>query len=297
MFNLWYYKGIPKKRYYLSMIKKIKKYFRKEIELFDGIILEIAEKKMEFDYKKRFIEILVLGSSHGSYGFNPLLFKSVAFNACSNSQDLYYSYQLYKVFSKQAVNLKKVYLFFSVFSNGYDIEKTSGNQICSFFNYFYGIPYKYGETKQLAKYFNACKIRDIKNKNKLKYKLHNNNGFNNNLTFYPGDSFEVNKRALTHLRENIRINSQIKNIIYLHNLCIQNNQELNIIISPARSDYKEYLPDEAFLFKKLFHIANEKKIKIINLYSSIEFNDEDFGDSDHLNRSGANKLTNIILNT
>jgi hypothetical protein len=51
------------------------------------------------------------------------------------------------------------------------------------------------------------------------------------------------------------------------------------------------LPGQAELFEKIFKIKN---ITILNFYDSTLFTDGDFVDADHLNETGAIKLTKEI---
>ncbi|HDM8043623.1 TPA: hypothetical protein P0E04_001750 [Vibrio campbellii] len=54
------------------------------------------------------------------------------------------------------------------------------------------------------------------------------------------------------------------------------------------------MPDKAELFKKIYDI-DHTNYKVLDYYDSIDFNDDDLGDTDHLNESGAMKITNLIL--
>lgn len=56
------------------------------------------------------IELLVLGSSHGFYGFNPVYFRLPAFNAANVSQPLNYDWKILSSYKKFMPNLKVIVL-------------------------------------------------------------------------------------------------------------------------------------------------------------------------------------------
>ena len=66
-----------------------------------------------------------------------------------------------------------------------------------------------------------------------------------------------------------------------------------IVIPPYRSDYKKLLPEDNVLFEKVYKM-NFENVKMLNFYNSKNFDDSDFGDTDHLNEKGAMKLTREI---
>ena len=79
----------------------------------------------------------------------------------------------------------------------------------------------------------------------------------------------------------------------LFNLASSDGRQLVVVIPPFRSDYKNLLPPENFLFEKLNKLEVDG-LKILNYYNSDKFDDTDFGDADHLNENGAIKLTKEI---
>lgn len=98
-----------------------------------------AEKFFQWKTNKDKIETLILGSSHGLYGYRA---EGSEFNLCDVSQDLYYSYHLYAL-SCDFPQLKNVVLFYSVFSPGHVLEKTAENVKCLFYKELYHIPYPF----------------------------------------------------------------------------------------------------------------------------------------------------------
>lgn len=232
------------------------------------------------------IETLVLGSSHGDYGFNPLYSDKVSYNLCYTSQDLYYSYKLYEKLYNKTPKMKNIIVFYSVFSSGLELEKTSEYPICSCYKLLFDIPYKTNKSyKKIEKQFSKELLEPLTIPD---YYL----GYNNPQIFF-SENFGVKNRVKTHLRENLRSNKQNDYINKIFELSKQANHNLTIIIPPARSDYKSNLPDSADLFKKLYIISNNR-FNILNFYDNNDFLFEDFGDFDHLNCDGAEKLTKKI---
>ena len=97
------------------------------------------KKKIGIEQNLSAIDTLVLGSSHGQYSYVP---QENEYNLCLPSQDLYYSYSLYKKYSRRLKNLQTVVLFYSVFSQGFELIKSRENFRCYGYEQIFGIkPY------------------------------------------------------------------------------------------------------------------------------------------------------------
>ena len=64
-----------------------------------------------------------------------------------------------------------------------------------------------------------------------------------------------------------------------------------VVVPPFRSDYMALMPPFEETFKELLALDG---VKILNFFGDENFSDGDFGDTDHLNKSGAMKLTRLI---
>ncbi len=248
---------------------------------------ELFVKKSGFINKIDEIETLVLGSSHGDYGFNPEFFDKIAYNLCYASQDFYYSYKLYQNFYNKIPKTKNILLFYSVFSAGLELDKTTEYPMCSYYKLLFGIPYK-TNNKSYTKFERQLNKNNFGHLNTSAYYL----GYNNPQFFF-GEDYGVINRVKTHLRENQRKNNQTEYINKIFELSKQANHDLTVIIPPARNDYKNNLPDSDFLFEELYNIS-KNKFNILNFYNDKDFLFDDFGDFDHLNYNGAIKLTQKI---
>ena len=272
-------------------LKSIRKQLRNKLldiyqninkEFFNEIILKYKELQIQKDN----IQTIVIGSSHGAGGFVSRNYSESCFNLACASQDLYYSYQIYKYCRKEIKNLKKIYLFFSIFSPGFELQKTKEKQRCAFYKYLFDIPYKYEPDNELKKcYKQASKY----------YKNFSStistNGYIEQKNFLD-NSYPVEKRVYTHLRENSRKNDQMDYLQKIIDECNDNNISFTIIIPPVRKDYYKLLPDLSLLFDDLYKLKNTPEI--LFFIENNSFSDEDFGDYDHLNYNGAVKLTNLI---
>ena len=96
--------------------------------------------------------------------------------------------------------------------------------------------------------------------------------------------------------DNLREEKQNIWLEKLINLAEEKNQNVHIVLSPATKEYKACLPNSSELFKDLYNVNGPEKATLINLYDSEMFDSEDFGDLDHLNSKGAEKLSNYVRN-
>jgi hypothetical protein len=87
-------------------------------------------KRTMLERDKGYWETIVLGSSHGDFGFNPLFFPH-SFNLCSRSQDLKHSFLLYKHITNNYPKIKNLVLYYSIFSPGSTIENSPTEKFIS----------------------------------------------------------------------------------------------------------------------------------------------------------------------
>lgn len=248
-------------------------------------------KRLQAREKAGVIENMILGSSHAKCGWAA---GEKDINLGMDSQDLYYSYNLYKKYMDIFPNLKNIIVFYAVFSSGLDTEYTSYFYSAIAQHVYFGIPY-HNEDKAIELNFEGFE-KAIKNKHfsllKAAQKL-SSDYVAEKERFVSEDI--VKQTALNHLKNNQR---QVDQNIYLQNLCRQaseRQQQVTVIIPPFVSLYKSVLPDEKEIFKTLYALADDNpNLKILSYYNSNAFSDDDFADYEHLNRQGAEKLTALI---
>lgn len=242
--------------------------------------------------KKPNIKTLILGSSHLMSGYLP---NQDEYNLAFNSQDLYYSYKLYNKYNNN--NIKNIIISFSVFTAGQKLGLGSEADACAILKIIYNIDYQYPEiakAKKLHKkevFYQKAYEKYLKIVNLPKnYRGEISSSKKKNIR-----EKDIKIRALKHLKNNLRENNNLEYCTKLINATKENNQNLIFIIPPATTIYKSVLPSSEEIFNQFYKITqNNEHIKIINLYDSNQFNDSDFYDGDHLNNTGAKKLTKII---
>ena len=242
-------------------------------------------------------ETLALGSSHMT-GYMP---KENGMNMSISSQDLYYSYELYKILNNQNPDIKNIILSFSVFSPGHCLIKTNECNMTILYKILFGIDYQYPEIAK-AKHFDLIekfyenKIR--KYCDKISYIEGYRGGMPEN--YFGTSSINPDKARITaikHYKNNQRECSQMHLLKAFIKDVQKNNQNLYILIMPCPEEYRKILPPKEVLFESLKEtILNESNVKLIDLYDAAEYNNDEFLDEHHLNIKGAKKLSKYINN-
>ena len=279
---------------------------QKIIDNIRGKIFALPSMAKRFqDYKQiESYHTLILGSSHMDCGY---LTGVKELNMASPSQDLYYSYNLYKILNNS--ELKNVIISYSVFSAGDFLIKSQLAKIAIIFKLLYNIPYQSEELakakklyqhekrykKLIDKYLKKIASKEICKPVNLEELQRNivETCSQNQL-----DENEIEKikiRAQSHYKICKKEVKQTNYLIDLAKDTLNNNQNLTIVLPPVNSIYKNAIPESKTMYEDLYKICeNYKHIKIVNLYDSELFNDSDFGDGDHVNISGAIKITKAI---
>lgn len=243
-----------------------------------------------FAVVKDSLESVCFGSSHGQHGFWP---SEGSFNLSTISQDLYTSYELYRRVG-DAKSLKRVFIFVSVFSSGFQTERTKERDMCLFFHEYWGVDYRFHKEK----YF-QCR-RDMLYKREQQIKGVSIAGWRGEYDHEKdstgfANTAAVGARVLSHLKNNRRSNGEIDYLDKFLDLADKLGHEAVVVIPPARSDYIALCPSNEELFSSVYALVNRHaKAKLVDLFRCPEFIDSDFGDSDHMTRVGAEKLTAII---
>ncbi len=260
--------------------------YKKILSLYDDVdfLLYVKEKKDGFLQNLSNIKTLVISDSTADYGFHPQYYND-SFNLGLISFDLYSSYQLYMSYRDELSSLNEIICFLNVSSIGFSLIHTSEKYRTVAYKYFFNIEY-FDET-QIKKRYEKWIISICK-------KLHNekiDDGYRGyKEKYYFGTHIKTSQRAKTHLRENIREPDQLQWLVKLAHFVGMDNRKLVLVIPPCREDYMENLPMKSVLYEKI-HKLDLKNVKLVDFYGDTLFNDNDFGDTDHLNETGAIKLT------
>ena len=231
------------------------------------------------------IELAVLGSSHAQCGFCET---DKDINLGISSQDLYYSYQLYLKCRLMFLNLKRVVLFYSDFSAGLEEERSKMISQTLKYNQYFGIPPKnpilYAEKNMdTSLAFAPYEIQEF--------------DFNEPYPFPfdagPQTEEDIKTRVEKHLKHAARGNNQTAFVEKLIRIAADDGIRLLIVVPPMTEKYLSYVPARLDVFEKLEKLIKRYpgQVLYLNCYRDKDFTAEDFVDSDHLNRQGAQKLT------
>ena len=248
----------------------------------------VLKKKIGFINNIDSIRILALRGSTTDFGFCSPMIKN-SYNLGLTNADLFTTYQLYSRYRYELTNLKDVVVFVNPSVIGYFYIHTASKYLSVVYSHFFDIDYPSIDTLE-DKY-----LKRIENRiNKIEKDI---SVVENDYLGYETKSFtekiDVESRAATHLRENIREPDQIIYLEKLSKLISDDGRKLLVVIPPFRSDYKALLPSEDVVFKKIFE-AKLLNTEIVSYYNSSKFSDADMGDTDHMNEQGAIKITKLI---
>lgn len=242
------------------------------------------------------LDTIVLGSSHGDFGFDPAFFPA-SFNLCCRSQDLKHSFLLYRHITAHYPAVKNLVLFYSVFSPGSVLEKSPSEKFISpALNELFKLDIRYDDEELQLEY---DKIRG-----QLGAVTVDSNGsrgfFPNDFKGYLPESYGPAARASDHLRCNRREDANLY-LVRMLLLAKHHQHKVCIVVPPVRSDFKNAtgMPfAELFesLLDILYHYHIDYPVELVNGYDSPLFSDEHFGDYDHLLPlgNGTELLTRLI---
>ncbi len=232
------------------------------------------------------IELAVLGSSHAQCGFCET---DRDINLGIASQDLYYSYQLYLKCRLMFLNLKRVVLFYSDFSAGFEEERSKMIFETLKYNQYFGIPPKnpilYAEKNiDTSLHFAPFEIKEFDFNTPYPFPF-----VSEDLKTEEGIKIRVQK----HLKHASRENNQTAFVEKLIRAVSADGIPLMIVVPPVTEEYLSHIPPQINLFEKLEVLMDryQGKVLYLNCYRDKDFTNEDFADCDHLNQRGAEKLT------
>lgn len=248
------------------------------------------EKKVALERVLPKVSTLVFGSSHAHFGWYA---EGEEFNCANSSCDLYHACELYKrILAMGASHVRRVILFYSVFSPGFLLEKTSAGSFAISYKYLWGIPYQ-------SPLQPVARIIEWKVK-KLLLAAHvsvNDDYRGNNEYLVKGKSkpIDVGMRVAGHLRHCRRPVSQDGFVAEMVRLAASCGHEFVVVIPPVRQDYSAFLPaDHMSLFSGLTAMAKKLRFRVLDYTRNDGFCATDFMDSDHLTKAGAQKLSRLV---
>ena len=240
---------------------------------------------LEFFTHKEDILFLALGSSQGLYSFDTRIVPK-SFNFCTRSQDLYYSFSFYRILGKYLQPRSTIMLFCSLFSPAFSMEKVpSIKSNCDIISSSLGVPRESSLNKSISSNKNITISQDLL----LQYKKDYCRGFNHLLDpegFSPTSlgSKVSRKRFDTHYKYSISGTYKPQMLKYINQileLVAIRSHNIMFIISPVRSDYRNYLHSDVYKhFSWLFELSQQKYVQVVNLIDAVQ--DKFFYDTDHM---------------
>ncbi len=261
-------------------------------QVYDALLL-CTKKRTGLEDRKESIRHIVVGSSHGDYGFIPELIPG-SYNICTPSQDLMHSSLIYQYACGMCPNIQSVIVFYSAFSPGFSLQETSGKWWCAVLKETFSLDISYDCDEIMREYY---RFAGITRNSRVPIETYGRL-LSLDASGLPED-YGAARRANDHLKHNIR-KSQHAHLMTIIGMAKARRHRLLVVIPPARVDYRSFLPPSCDLFSKIFQLRDALKehahFEIINLFDRDEFNHEWFTDFDHLRPcdEGARLLTNIV---
>ncbi|MFJ4153803.1 hypothetical protein ACIPZF_03180 [Pseudomonas sp. NPDC089752] len=252
-----------------------------------SIILFGAKRKMLQELGG--VETLVVGSSHGDFGFDPGYCPG-SFNLCCRSQDLKHSFHLYRRLCETMPGIRNLVVFYSVFSPGNIMELSPAErEICPALNEIFGLDITY-QDPHLAELAALIKGQ----LDEVSISLDGRAGFfpSTEKDFIPS-AYGAERRAADHLKLN-RSDEANVDLGQILSLADALGHKVIIVLPPVREDYRQAcslpVPD---LFASLFAMLEvfgrklpSLDVEVLNAFDDTAYKDEFFGDFDHLLPTG-----------
>ncbi len=262
---------------------------------------DYSYKRNYLDSNSEYLRVLFLGSSHAFYGVNPEHTKYRSFNASYVSQSLDYDFAIIKKYADKWNNLEFIVLpidYFSLYTRletGVEAWRTKNYKI------YYGINTNHNlldNTEILSNKFktNTSKLYKFYFKHKsfitcsqLGWGIPGISNVKLNLDF-SGET-AAKRHFVTddsHFTENVEV---LKSIV---EFAKAKNVKVLLYMSPAYKSYVQNLDNNQLTrtINAVTKIASDyNNVLYFNLLTNDSFTSDDFSDADHLNDSGAKKLT------
>ncbi len=304
-----------------DIFKKFYDYsFNRYMSNYDFYYLKYSLKRaLEPDTKS-----LVVGSSYARFGIDESIINEPCINLALASQDMYYACLIGRYVISKNPNIKKVFIGTGYYSFYSDLSLNQGAELMRISDVYYPIFKDMHNCRELPKsqnnilsdneLFDIQQIVDIFCNNLFNQFKHNyfidiRNRFNLRMNLRGAENrrwFELDdalkkecsyERAQSHNKAIKNLGSYKENKEVLNSFikfCNEKNVKVCIIAFPSTRFYKELLLRE---YKESYISALNSidgVIHFVDFNESDMFTDEDFVDMDHLDKSGAIKITETI---
>ena len=257
----------------------------------DPILKTFARKVAACDSKRDSLETLVLGSSHAQMGW---LAGPNEFNLGMSYQDLYHTYHLYKRYADSR-SLKKIVVFYSVFSQGHQLIRTNDAWISATYKVVSNVPW---QDSNIATELRLDRLIPSYRRKATTYLSSRMPDFaynGNECSYVPVITRTAAERATAHFKNSRRAIDMSCFVRQLINDAALRNQVVYVVVPPVTQAYREALPDGNQIFGELTRkVQTYSNGFCFNHYGDRSFSKQDFIDWDHLSRVGAEKLTKLV---
>lgn len=233
------------------------------------------------------ISTLILGSSHMELGY---IASEDEYNLATASQDIYTSNELFKIYNSE--NIKNIIISMSYFYSWHILIKTQYYKYCTFFRLLAGIEYQYPEVAKERGLYEFEKENEHYIKGLLK--IYVSRKYRGNYRKFPDGYIgptEEGKAAI--LKAMQREKSQLK--VLKEFLDNTKDKNVYVVTPPMSADFRAFMQDKKTMYEDLYReLADRPNVKLLDYYDDESFELSDFMDFQHLNLSGAKKLTQKI---
>ncbi len=265
-----------------------------------------AAKKYYVEQQLDSIETLILGSSESFNGIDPTYFSTTTFNLANVSQTLFYDKALTLKYLNQMPKLKNVIINISYFSFFYQLHDIKEKWRDDYYRLLFDIKFSNDKNFTLNN-FSYLSVYQLKHSIELAFSNFKDDNAVNILHngYQPRFRSELINDSTGLARVNIHHNEIFKHRrkeieIDVEDFVVQlKRKNINIIFitTPVYTTYSKFCNPKIIEQNSNFinQLTSKYQCKYYNYFTDTSFKKTDFFDNDHLNNSGAKKLS-IKLN-
>jgi hypothetical protein len=267
---------------------------------------EYSSTKAALDAKAGEIEVLVTGTSHAQNGVAPEFLDLPAFNIGYGSQSLHYDTQLVSKYADSMPNLKLVIFGLSYHSLEYRLVNSVERWRSGFYNLVYGIPsedkeqpFTLNDYSYIALYTPKEAVRlasgGVLGAAELEAKR-----IQTPTVITQGEVSEAFGKIRVQSHETqMRQVDLAANVAALERTCDvlkQRNVSVVFITVPTHHTYYDHINPKSYqrMQDTINEITEKYGVPYFNYLRDERFTTDDFFNSDHLNRRGAEKFSRIL---
>lgn len=249
------------------------------------------------------VETLIFGSSHAWFGINPVYINGVAFNLALPSQSLKYDSFLLHKWENRYKNLKTIIIPISYFTFFFD-NPFGLQQAPSYYKNYMGCPYYPGISIYSFEvlFFKALHGKLVTQHDNNWKVLCDEYGWHNSPVEPKAEDWEdlVKAKSLVKVQTGSKDYIEL-NYSYLKGMalfCKKNSIRMVLVTIPTSKVYNQLVDDERIKisYSQVKRLQKEMGTAFFDYREDKRFSSDDFADVNHLNASGAEKFTKILMN-